>query len=183
MLLGLAPSVRKMAMSARLSVRSNPRLMSYAQVGPLPALVQVEVLLQPIGAPVARQGLGYEEVAIDPQAPTLADLARVAAVLARLLSIVADGAVMLLFFLLTGRWLDSVMRDRARDGVTALLQHRSAGAWTLDADGRAVWTDVRHALPMLDRPQERGHGLGNALRTVFLSDADHRKPLLALAQL
>lgn len=58
-----------------------------------------------------------------------------------------DGAVMLLFFLLTGRWLDSVMRDRARDGVTALLQHRSAGAWTLDNDGRAVWTDAANVQP------------------------------------
>ncbi|HPU96728.1 MAG TPA: nitrogen fixation protein FixI, partial [Candidatus Hydrogenedentes bacterium] len=34
-----------------------------------------------------------------------------------------DSAVMLLFFLLTGRWLDSVMRDRARDGVSALLRN------------------------------------------------------------
>ena len=58
-----------------------------------------------------------------------------------------DGAVMLLFFLLTGRWLDSVMRDRARDGVTALLQHRSAGAWTLDTDGRAIWTDAAELQP------------------------------------
>ena len=46
-----------------------------------------------------------------------------------------DGAVMLLFFLLTGRWLDSVMRDRARDGVSALLKHKAAGALVLADDG------------------------------------------------
>lgn len=53
-----------------------------------------------------------------------------------------DGAVMLLFFLLTGRWLDSVMRDRARDGVTALLKHAPAGALVIDTDGRSSWLDV-----------------------------------------
>jgi Cu2+-exporting ATPase len=50
-----------------------------------------------------------------------------------------DGAVMLLFFLLTGRWLDSVMRDRARDGVTALLKHKAAGALVLGEDGSSSW--------------------------------------------
>jgi P-type Cu2+ transporter len=50
-----------------------------------------------------------------------------------------DGAVMLLFFLLTGRWLDSVMRDRARDGVTALLKHKAAGALVLASDGLSSW--------------------------------------------
>ncbi|MFX7898831.1 hypothetical protein ABTK12_19435, partial [Acinetobacter baumannii] len=33
-----------------------------------------------------------------------------------------DGAVMLLFFLLAGRVLDSAMRARAEDGVAALLR-------------------------------------------------------------
>ncbi len=48
-----------------------------------------------------------------------------------------DGAVMLLFFLLVGRLLDSVMRDRARDGVTALLKqpHRGAGS-------RCEWFEI-----------------------------------------
>jgi P-type Cu2+ transporter len=50
-----------------------------------------------------------------------------------------DGAVMLLFFLLTGRWLDSVMRDRARDGVSALLKHKAAGALVLSEDARSEW--------------------------------------------
>ncbi|MDZ7587640.1 MAG: heavy metal translocating P-type ATPase [Parasphingorhabdus sp.] len=50
-----------------------------------------------------------------------------------------DGVVMLLFFLLTGRWLDSVMRDRARDGVSALLKNKAAGALILSADGTSSW--------------------------------------------
>ena len=50
-----------------------------------------------------------------------------------------DGAVMLLFFLLVGRSLDSVMRDRARDGVTSLLKQRAAGALVVEPDGRSQW--------------------------------------------
>nr|WP_314442418.1 heavy metal translocating P-type ATPase [uncultured Sphingomonas sp.] len=50
-----------------------------------------------------------------------------------------DGAVMLLFFLLTGRALDSVMRDRARDGVTALLKQAAAGAMVIRADEAPEW--------------------------------------------
>ena len=50
-----------------------------------------------------------------------------------------DGAVMLLFFLLVGRALDSVMRDRARDGVTSLLKQRAAGALVVEPDGRSQW--------------------------------------------
>lgn len=55
-----------------------------------------------------------------------------------------DGAVMLLFFLLTGRWLDSVMRDRARDGVTALLKNASTGALVLGKDGHTNWYDAKN---------------------------------------
>jgi P-type Cu2+ transporter len=58
-----------------------------------------------------------------------------------------DGAVMLLFFLLTGRWLDSVMRDRARDGVTALLRNNAAGALVLSDDGRSTWCDANALTP------------------------------------
>ncbi|WP_205481733.1 copper-translocating P-type ATPase [Sphingomonas arenae] len=50
-----------------------------------------------------------------------------------------DGAVMLLFFLLVGRVLDSVMRDRARDGATALQQQTAAGALVIHDDGRSEW--------------------------------------------
>ncbi len=58
-----------------------------------------------------------------------------------------DGAVMLLFFLLTGRWLDSVMRDRARDGVAALLRNTASGALVLGADGRTEWRDAEDLEP------------------------------------
>jgi P-type Cu2+ transporter len=58
-----------------------------------------------------------------------------------------DGAVMLLFFLLTGRWLDSVMRDRARDGVTALLKNTAPGALVLGADGTTSWRDAKDLEP------------------------------------
>ncbi|MBA3941287.1 MAG: nitrogen fixation protein FixI [Sphingopyxis sp.] len=53
-----------------------------------------------------------------------------------------DGAVMLLFFLLCGRWLDSVMRDRARGGVTALLRNMGTGAMVVADDGRSRWVDA-----------------------------------------
>jgi Cu2+-exporting ATPase len=51
-----------------------------------------------------------------------------------------DGAVMLLFFLLVGRLLDSVMRDRARSGVAALLKQTAPGARVVQADGSSLWT-------------------------------------------
>ncbi|MBS0502367.1 MAG: cadmium-translocating P-type ATPase [Proteobacteria bacterium] len=50
-----------------------------------------------------------------------------------------DGAVMLLFFLLVGRVLDSVMRDRARDGVQALLKQTAPGTLTLRPNGTTEW--------------------------------------------
>jgi len=58
-----------------------------------------------------------------------------------------DGAAMLLFFLLCGRWLDSVMRDRARGGVTALLRNMGAGAMVLDARGAGRWVDAAALAP------------------------------------
>ena len=54
-----------------------------------------------------------------------------------------DGVVMLLFFLLTGRWLDVVMRSRARDGVSALLKQTASGAMVLDKDGKTRWVEAR----------------------------------------
>ena len=46
-----------------------------------------------------------------------------------------DGAVMLLFFLLAGRFLDAAMRARAEDGVAALLRRVPDRARVLRADG------------------------------------------------
>jgi len=61
-----------------------------------------------------------------------------------------DGVVMLLFFLLTGRWLDAVMRDRARDGVSALLKQTAAGAMVLRADGKTEWFDASALVPGME---------------------------------
>jgi P-type Cu2+ transporter len=61
-----------------------------------------------------------------------------------------DGAVMLLFFLLAGRWLDSVMRDRARDGVSALLKHNAPGAMVLDGAGQTQWVAAGDLLPGME---------------------------------
>jgi P-type Cu2+ transporter len=69
-----------------------------------------------------------------------------------------DSAVMLLFFLLTGRWLDAVMRDRARDGVTALLRNTAPGALVRQADGATLWmtaADLRPGMVMLVAAGER----------------------------
>lgn len=69
-----------------------------------------------------------------------------------------DGAVMLLFFLLGGRTLDSVMRDRARDGVAALLKHTAPGALVLDKSGASHWVDagdLRRGMVMLVAAGER----------------------------
>ncbi|MDZ3832869.1 MAG: copper-translocating P-type ATPase [Sphingopyxis sp.] len=58
-----------------------------------------------------------------------------------------DSVVMLLFFLLCGRWLDSVMRDRARGGVTALLRNMGTGAMVLDDRGATRWVDATELQP------------------------------------
>ncbi|WP_017672171.1 heavy metal translocating P-type ATPase [Blastomonas sp. AAP53] len=58
-----------------------------------------------------------------------------------------DSAVMLLFFLLCGRWLDSVMRDRARGGVTALLRNMGTGAMVVQPDGNTHWVDATALQP------------------------------------
>ncbi|GGB51127.1 heavy metal translocating P-type ATPase [Blastomonas aquatica] len=58
-----------------------------------------------------------------------------------------DSAVMLLFFLLCGRWLDSVMRDRARGGVTALLRNMGTGAMVIDSDDSTRWVDATQLHP------------------------------------
>jgi Cu2+-exporting ATPase len=68
-----------------------------------------------------------------------------------------DGAVMLLFFLLVGRVLDSVMRDRARDGVTALLKQTATGALVLEG-GSSRWVrsaELQPGMRMLVAAGER----------------------------
>lgn len=57
-----------------------------------------------------------------------------------------DGAVMLLFFLLAGRYLDSVMRARAEDSVGALLRRVPSEA-TVIADGKSERRSVAMLMP------------------------------------
>ncbi|SCW35625.1 Cu2+-exporting ATPase [Sphingobium faniae] len=69
-----------------------------------------------------------------------------------------DGAVMLMFFLLAGRCLDSMMRGRARAGVAALLKQTAPGALVLEADGQSRWTAstaLRPGMKMLAAAGER----------------------------
>ncbi|MEJ5977370.1 heavy metal translocating P-type ATPase [Novosphingobium sp. PS1R-30] len=58
-----------------------------------------------------------------------------------------DGTLMLLFFLLTGRALDAMMRDRARAGVDALLRQAAPGATVLSPAGGLDWVAARDLVP------------------------------------
>ncbi|MDG2515137.1 heavy metal translocating P-type ATPase (plasmid) [Sphingobium sp. WTD-1] len=58
-----------------------------------------------------------------------------------------DGAVMLLFFLLAGRFLDSVMRVRAEDGVAALQRQRAPRGLVVGKDGVAEWRNAEEIAP------------------------------------
>ncbi len=54
-----------------------------------------------------------------------------------------DGTLMLLLFLLAGRALDAMMRDRARAGVDALLRQAAPGAMVAGAGGALTWLPAR----------------------------------------
>ncbi len=58
-----------------------------------------------------------------------------------------DGALMLLAFLLAGRVLDAMMRDRARTGVDALLRHVAAGAMVVGPDCKLEWCKAEDLAP------------------------------------
>ena len=58
-----------------------------------------------------------------------------------------DGAVMLLFFLLAGRVLDAVMRDRARSGIAALLGRMGKGANVVGEGGKTRWVAAESLAP------------------------------------
>jgi len=60
-----------------------------------------------------------------------------------------DGAVSLLFFLLAGRFLDSAMRDRARDGAAALMRQTTPGGTIIDHDGRTLWLKSAEIVPTM----------------------------------
>ncbi|MEZ5654700.1 MAG: heavy metal translocating P-type ATPase [Sphingobium sp.] len=58
-----------------------------------------------------------------------------------------EGAVMLLFFLLAGRVLDAMMRDRARTGIESLLRQQASGANVLRPDGSTQWVKALDLRP------------------------------------
>ena len=69
-----------------------------------------------------------------------------------------DGAIMLLFFLLSGRFLDSMMRARAADGVAALLKRVPAEVQVLRPDGAAETrpaTDITPGMRVIVAAGER----------------------------
>jgi Cu2+-exporting ATPase len=58
-----------------------------------------------------------------------------------------DGALMLLAFLLAGRVLDAMMRDRARGAVDALLSQAAQGALVLRESGVSEWIAAEDLQP------------------------------------
>ncbi|MEH6662575.1 MAG: heavy metal translocating P-type ATPase [Parasphingorhabdus sp.] len=70
-----------------------------------------------------------------------------------------DGAVMLLFFLLAGRVLDGMMRDRAREGIGALLKQTAPGAMVLDDDDKTRWVAAKDLLPEMRMMVAAGESL------------------------
>ena len=58
-----------------------------------------------------------------------------------------DGVLMLILFLLAGRTLDAMMRDRARAGVDALLNQAAPGASVVSADGALQWVAAADLQP------------------------------------
>lgn len=70
-----------------------------------------------------------------------------------------DGVVMLLFFLLSGRVLDGMMRDRAREGISALLKQSAPGAMILQPDGNSRWVAAKALTPDMEMIVAAGENL------------------------
>ncbi|WP_108810927.1 copper-translocating P-type ATPase [Sphingorhabdus sp. Alg231-15] len=60
-----------------------------------------------------------------------------------------ESVVMLIFFLLAGRVLDGMMRDRAREGISALLKQTAPGAMILQEDGTTEWVMAKELRPKM----------------------------------
>jgi Cu2+-exporting ATPase len=58
-----------------------------------------------------------------------------------------DAAISLLFFLLIGRTLDHMMRERARQAVRSLVRLVARGAFVVQADGTQVYLPVEEIVP------------------------------------
>ncbi|WP_066553676.1 heavy metal translocating P-type ATPase [Croceicoccus bisphenolivorans] len=70
-----------------------------------------------------------------------------------------DGAVMLLFFLLAGRVLDAMMRDRARSGIASLLGRMGRGAQVAYPDGETRWVAAEDLAPGMEMQVAAGEAL------------------------
>ncbi len=69
-----------------------------------------------------------------------------------------DASVMLLFFLLIGRYLDNMMRERARSAVVGLGRMAAKGASVIRADGEVEYTaidEIRPGMKIRVAPGER----------------------------
>lgn len=71
-----------------------------------------------------------------------------------------DGALMLLTFLLAGRVLDAMMRDRARAGVDSLISQAPQGAMVVEQDGSLAWRQTEALLPGMIMRVAAGERLG-----------------------
>ena len=58
-----------------------------------------------------------------------------------------DGVTALIFFLLVGRYLDSVMRDKARAGVATLMKQAARGALVIAPDGGQEYRPIEAIAP------------------------------------
>jgi Cu2+-exporting ATPase len=58
-----------------------------------------------------------------------------------------DGATMLLFFLLIGRTLDHLMRERARNAITGLARLQPRGGTVVAGDGRREYVKLNEIVP------------------------------------
>lgn len=69
-----------------------------------------------------------------------------------------DAAVMLLFFLLIGRYLDHLMRQKARSAVERLAQMSSKGAMLVDEKGETAFiptSEIERGMKLRIKPGER----------------------------
>ncbi len=69
-----------------------------------------------------------------------------------------DAAVMLLFFLLAGRTLDNMMRNRARSALTELVALKASGATVVDETGQRSWrpmADIAAGMRIMVSPGEK----------------------------
>lgn len=85
-----------------------------------------------------------------------------------------DAAVMLLFLLLIGRWIDRMMRDKARSAAQALGRLAPRGAWVVEEDETRAYramADLRPGDRVALNPGERLSVDGTVLSGVGTIDA------------